>query len=393
MKLNCHLLIPRSAVLALLLAAVLPILETAVLAQPAPPPPPRRGSPERRAQRAERLRKLGGQIGEIVESLSNDPALNPPRVDVPKLNEGIAALIEPLLTEEGGLQSLRLQFDPAETNLARDRARLIGSAQLRRSSWSADPTLIDLDLRASMERREDGRPQGMLDGRARVQTDVIALGNRAIARLKAKLEQPARGAASGGAPNADETFRLRTLEKLERTPPLQTMDDLVDVLTYLSGLRLTATNDRIDELKARAAAVSDERLRSRLLGDLAEVRQQRDQMFDVRPNVERDANGRAVAMTYTMEQSQWSNETQIERFRLAIHPTELKLNVVGSTGQGMEAYSLFKPLVLNTLARIQARDPDTMRWGRGIVNDSVGRFRGMLGPAEELPPPQPAPQP
>lgn len=393
MKLNRHLLIPRSAALALLLAAVSPILETAVLAQPAPPPPPRRGSPERRAQRAERLRKLGGQIGEIVGSLSNDPALNPPRVDVPKLNEGIAALIEPLLTEEGGLQSLRLQFDPAETNLGRDRARLIGSAQLRRSSWSADPTLIDLDLRASMERREDGRPQGTLDGRARVQTEVIALGNRAIARLKTKLEQPARGAASGGAPNADETFRLRTLEKLERTPPLQTMDDLVDMLTYLSGLRLTATNDRIDELKSRAATVSDERLRSRLLGDLAEVRQQRDQMFDVRPNVERDANGRAVAMTYTMEQSQWSNETQIERFRLAIHPTELKLNVVGSTGQGMEAYSLFKPLVLNTLARIQARDPDTIRWGRGIVNDSVGRIRGMLGPTEELPPPQPAPQP
>ncbi|HJT36346.1 MAG TPA: hypothetical protein VJ783_30265 [Pirellulales bacterium] len=390
MKLNRNLLISLAA--AFLLAAVPPFLATAVMAQP-DGPPPRRGSPERRAQRVERLRKLGGQIGDLVESLGNDPTLNPPRVDVPKVNEGIAALIEPLLTEEGGLQSLRLQFDPAETNLARDRARLIGSAQLRRSSWSMEPTSIDLDLRASMERREDGRPRGTLDGRARVQTDVIALGNRAIARLKEKLERPARGAASGGPPNADETFRLRTLEKLERTPPLQTMDDLVDMLTYLSGLRLTATNDRVDELKSRAAAVSDERLRSRLLGDLAEVRQQRDQMFDVRPNVERDADGRAVALTYTMTNSQWSNETQIEQFRLAISQRELTLKAVGATGQGMELYSLFKPLVLNTLARIQSRDPDTMRWGRGVVNDSVGRFRGMLGPTEELPPPQPAPQP
>lgn len=391
MKLNRNLLISLAA--ALLLAVAPQFLATAVLAQPDAPPPPRRGSPERRAQRVERLRKLGGQIGGLVESLSNDPTLNPPRVDVPKVNEGIAALIEPLLTEEGGLQSLRLHFDPAETNLARDRARLIGSAQLRRSSWSMEPTSIDLDLRASMERRDDGRPRGTLDGRARVQTDVIALGNRAIARLKEKLERPARGVASGGPPNADETFRLRTLEKLERTPPLQTMDDLVDVLTYLSGLRLTATNDRIDELKSRAAAVSDERLRSRLLGDLAEARQQRDQMFDVRPNVERDADGRAVALTYTMTNSQWSNETQIAQFRLAISQRELTLKAVGATGQGMELYSLFKPLVLNTLARIQSRDPDTMRWGRGVVNDSVGRFRGMLGPTEELPPPQPAPQP
>lgn len=379
--------------LAWLLAVVPQLTTTALLAQP-DAPPPRRGSPERRAQRAERLRKLGGQIGDLVESLGNDPALNPPRVDVPKVNEGIAALLEPLLTEEGGLQSLRLHLDPAETNLARDRARLIGSAQLRRSSWSTEPTLVDLDLRASLERREDGRPRGTLDGGARVQTDVIALGNRAIVRLKQRLARPARGGVAAGRPaDAEETFRLRTLEKLERTPPLETMDDLVDMLTYLSGLRLTATSDRIDELKARAAAVSDERLRRRLLDELAEVRQQRDQMFDVRPNVERGDDGRAVALTYMMTKSEWSNETHIERFRLAINPRELTLNVVGTTGQGMEVYSLFKPLVLNTLARIQARDPDTMRWGRGVVNDSVGRFRGMFGPAEELPPPEPAPQP
>lgn len=376
----------HSAVLVWLLAVVPQFLTAAALAQPVPPGP-RRTSPERRAQRVERLRKLGGQIGEIVGSLSNDPALNPPRVEVPKVNEGIAALLDPLLTEEGGLESLRLHFDPAETNLARDRARLIGAAKLRRSSWSNEPTLMDVDLRASVERRQDGRPQGALDGGVRVQTDVIALGNRALARLRERLDRPARGGVSpDGRPNADETFRLRTLEKLERTPPLLDMDDLVDMLTYLSGLRLNATNDRIDELKARAAGVNDERLRGRLLNELDDVRRQRDQMFDVRPNVERDVEGRAVAMTYTMVKSQWSSETQIERFRLAISQRELTLNVVGTTGQGLEAYALFKPLVLNTLARIQARDPDTMRWGRGLVDDSVGRFRGLIAPEEELPP-------
>ncbi|HEX5446876.1 MAG TPA: hypothetical protein VFW87_23875, partial [Pirellulales bacterium] len=91
-------------------------------------------------------------------------------------------------------------------------------------------------------------------------------------------------------------------------------------------------------------------------------------------------------MTYSMVKSQWSSETQIERFRLAISQRELTLNVVGTTGQGLEAYSLFKPLILNTLTRIQARDPDTMRWGRGLMNDSVGRFRGLIAPEEELPP-------
>ncbi|HEX5444617.1 MAG TPA: hypothetical protein VFW87_12335, partial [Pirellulales bacterium] len=293
MKLHRTSLVSHFAAVALpvaaILLAVLPqFLTASAQAQPAPaaPPAPRRVSPERRAQRVERLRKLGGQIGDLVGSLSNDPTLNPPRVDVPKVNEGIAALLAPLLTEEGGLESLRLHFDPAETNLARDRARLIGAAQMRRSSWSNDPTLVDLDVRASVERRQDGRPQATLDGGVRVQTNVIALGNRALARLRERLDRPARGGVlPDGRPNAEETFRLRTLEKLERTPPLLNMDDLVDMLTYLSGLRLNATNDRIDELKERAAAVNDERLRGRLLDELADVRRQRDQMFDVRPNV------------------------------------------------------------------------------------------------------------
>ncbi|HQU41463.1 MAG TPA: hypothetical protein PK867_01570 [Pirellulales bacterium] len=359
---------------------------------------PRRASPERRAQRGERLRRLtdpAGPVGQLLGSLSGAPASGPSSLDVLKLNDGIVALLQPLLDDERGLEYLRLRFDPAETNLNRDTVHLIGAAKLRRSAWSSEPTLVDLDLRGMMQRRDDGRPRGLLDGSLRFQTDVVALANRAMTRFADRLDRRAEQGSVREAPlNAEETFRLRMREKLEATPPLETMDDVIDLILSFSGLRLTSVNDRIAELKHELDSTPDEKIRLDLAKQLDAARRQRDQMLDLHPQVDRDDSGRAVAMLLKMDRSRFDENTQVERLKVELTENQVVLELVGSTMQGMELYSLFKPLVVNTLTRVQMRDPETVRLGRGLVRGYLGQLRGALGePPDNGPAPEPLPPP
>jgi hypothetical protein len=359
-------------------------------------PPPRRGTPERRAQRGERLRKLadpGGPLGQLLGSL-NGGDTNTPALDTVKLNDGIVALLQPLLDEEGGLEYLRLRFDPAETNLARDTVHLVGAARLRRSAWSDEPTQVDLDLHGTMQRRPDGRPVGVLDGELQFQTDVVALANRAMARFADRLDRRAQqGSVNDGPLSADETFRLRMREKLAATPTLQSMDDVIDLILTFSGLRLSAINDQIAELKAEFASAQDEKARVDLKKQLDAARSQRDQMLDMRPQVERDDAGQAVAMHLSMDRSRVDEATKIERLQIVITGRVVSIQLVGNTLQGMELYAIFKPVLLNTLTRIQTRDSDTAKLGRSMVRGYMRQFRDGLGGSDEERPsvPQPAP--
>jgi hypothetical protein len=382
-----------AAIMVLVLAGHLPGQEEEL-------PAPRRGTPERRAQRGERLRRLAdraGPLGQLLESFNGgENAPNASALDIAKLNDGIVALLQPLLDEEGGLEYLRLRFDPAETNLARDTVHLVGAARLRRSSWSDQPTQVDLDLHGTMQRRPDGRPVGVLDGRLRFQTDVIALSNRAMARFADRLDRQAQQrSVRDGSLNAEETFRVRMREKLAAAPPLETMDDVIDLILSFSGLRLSSINDRIAELKAELASTTDDKARLDLQRQLDADRNQRDQMLDLRPQVERDDLGQAVAMHLSLDRSRVDEATKIERLRVAITARELSIDLVGNTLQGMELYAIAKPLVTNTLARIQSRDPDTARLGRTVVRGYLQQFR--QGPGDPggavVPAPQPEPPP
>ncbi|HET6882562.1 MAG TPA: hypothetical protein VFI31_20515 [Pirellulales bacterium] len=356
-------------------------------------PPPRRGTPERRAQRGERLRKLAGSegaLGQLLDSLAGNAAGNMPALDIPKVNEGIIELIKPLLDDERGLESLRLRFDPAETNFARDTVHLVGAARLRRSGWSDEPTQVDLDLRASMQRRDDGRPKGTLDGELRFQTDVVALANKAMQRFANQLDRRAQqGAVRDGPLSAEETFRLRMREKLAATPPLKDMDDVIDLILSFSGLRLTAINDRVAELKAQVDSAPDEKTRASLEKQLAEARRQRDQMLELRPEVERDGGQQAAALRLSMDRSQVDETTRVERLNVEITKAQVTLRLVGSTLQGMELYGVFKPLLMNTLSRVQSRDADTFQLGRGMFRGYMKELRGALDDegGETLPPP------
>lgn len=358
------------------------------------PPPPRRVAPERRAQRGERLRRLAdpaGPVGQLLGSLTGDPASGMPPLDIGKVNEGIVALIRPLLDEERGLEYVRLRFDPAETNLSRDTVRLIAAAKLRHSAWSPEPTLVDIDLRGTMQRDRDGRPRGLLDGNIRFQTDVVALANRAMARFADQLERRAeQGSVRDGSMNAEETFRWRMREKLAATPPLESMDDVVDLMLSFSGLRLASINDRIAEIKQEFASPPDEKARADLGNQLAGARRERDQMLDLHPVVERNEAGDAVAMILRMDRARFNEVTRVERLKVQVTAGEVTVNLVGSTMQGMELYAIVKPVVLNTLTRIQMRDPDTVRLGQGMVRGYLGQLRGALG--EPVPDAAPVPE-
>lgn len=359
-------------------------------------PAPRRDQPERRPQPGQRMRRLAapeGPLGQLLGALTGDPTGQPP-LEISKLNEGIVALLRPLLDEERGLEYLRLRLDPAETNLARDVIHLVGAARLRSSAWSKEPTQVDLDLRANMQRRDDGRPKGTADGELRFQTDVVALANRAMAGYADRLDRRAQqGAVRDGNLSAEETFRSRMREKLAATGPLQSLDDVVDLVLSISGFRLCETNDHITALKAKIAATSDPKLRASAEQQLAAARLQRDQMLEVRPQIERDRSGQAVALRLNMERSNVGEATHIERLSVNVAPRQVTIRLVGSTLQGMELYALSKPFLLNTLSRVQARDPDTFQVGRGLFRGYLGQLRGALGAGEETLPPPPAQAP
>jgi len=340
----------------------------------APLPAPRRDPPARRGERVERLRKLGGQV---IGALAADPQAAPKPLDVPQLNEGILSLLEPLLTQERALESLHIGFDPVATNFARDTIKLRADARLKHTGWSPNPTQINIELQARMARSDNRAQQALLEGQLHVETDVIPLANRAIARILGRA-QPRAPAGDGRPMSAEEDFQARLRAKLERTPPLASMDELVDLGIYLAGLRMAVVNDQIDRLKDDLNAAADERARAALQADLDQVRLARDRMFDVRPRVERDERGRAAALVFTAVDSGLSAGGRMDRLELVLREHEIHLAAGGSLLRGVESYALLKPLVMNTLERLQNRDPDTLRLGRGILRDSLNQARPLL---------------
>ena len=343
-------------------------------AQETLPAPRRNPPPARRPERVERLRKIGGQL---AEAFAPDPQTAPKPIEVSKLNEGILSLLEPLLTQERALESLHVGFDPLATNFARDTVKLRGDARLRHTGWSPNPTQINVEVQVRMARAENSAQQALMEGQLHIETDVIPLANRAIARFMNRAESR-RPAGAVRPMTAEEDFSARLRAKLEHTPPLTTMDELVDLAIYVAGLRMAVVNDQIDRLKDGLNAASDERARAGLQAELDQVRKSRDQMFDVRPRVDRDERGRAAALVFTMVNSGLSGNGRMNHLEFVVRERDIHLVADGTLLEGVEFYALFKPMLLNTLERLQGRDPATIRLGQGILLDFFGRARPML---------------
>jgi hypothetical protein len=300
----------------------------------------------------------------LIEVFGADPALQPTPLDVTKLNEGIVALLKPLFDDERTIESFKLGFDPAETNFAKDSARLIAETRLKKSAWSSKPSQIDLGVTARFQRGDKGAPQARLEGQINVTTEVIPLANHAVARfLQRSGSRPARTSQ----PSANDVFMAQVRERLMQVNKISSMDELVDLIVDLAALRLKTMNERIVDLANQVRAEDDAAARERLETELAEARLERDHMFDVRPRVERDGAGKAVAMHFTLSRDEVDDTAQLDRLAVSITAERITVDVAGMQRQGMEAYALLKPLVTNTLTRIQDRDPETLRLGQGIL--------------------------
>jgi hypothetical protein len=343
---------------------------------PPPRPAPRRSSDRgekprvdkaRNGERLEKLRNIGGRL---IDALAGDPSQKPKPLDVLKLNDGIVELLKPLFENERTIESFKLGFDPDETDFAKDSAKLIASTRLKHSAWSPEPSQLDVSIAARFQRGDKNAPEARIEGQLELETDVVPLANHAVARFLKRND-----ATRSGVSSSDEVMMTRIRERLSSTPPVTSVDELVDLIVGLAGVRLTTMNDRIVELADAERAERDEDARQRLADELTKARLARDRLFDLRPRVERDADGRALAVHITQERPSSDGALHLEQLVIAITADRVTVNVAGTLVQGLEVYAVLKPLIVDSLSRIQERDPATQRWGQGILGDLLRQGR------------------
>lgn len=375
------------------LIAVLLVVPTGVMrAADEELPPPRDNG---QAARRERLRRLGGQILDALAAPDGAAREGEPLLDIAKLNLGMQKFLASLGDRPGALlQSLQLSFDEQETNLAKDTVKLLASAVLDHSAWSPDPTKIQLGLHAHVERPE-GVPMALLEGQLSLATDVVPLANFAVARLRDRLARKEETAVDTvGLPTAKQVFRSRLYEKLARTAPLHTLDDLADFLSQVAALWMQSLNEEIDALSTAVNEASDPDARQEMAARLNDSRIQRDRMFDCRPRILRDDQGRAVTIVLTLERSQPASGLDIDHLELAVSPNDVSVAAAVHLSEGMQLYALVRPIVMRTLAQIQDNDADLLGAARGMFQDGVGRLEQLMeGDDEAAPAPKDPPAP
>jgi hypothetical protein len=351
---------------------------------PAPAAPARRPlliprgqlTDQQRADRRDRLRNLGGQVlGALAPPTGPDGT--PVPLDMTKLNSALSPLIKGLLGGGDSIESLRIGFDPEGTNFAEDRARLRVDAALRRTSWSNAPTRVTAMLNVQVSRAETGGLVALLDGNLRLQTPTVALANYAVAQFKERRKEN----RSDGAPapaSYDELFAQMLDERLARVDRLESLDDVADLLTAISGLRLTAASQTIEQLRADARSAPDEQTRQDLEAQLAQVRADRDKLFDVRPHFARDASGAVRTITLEMLGSELFAGAEMRAMDFRMTDNEITVQAAGALTRWVELYPVVKPLVMNVLARIQNGDPRALDGVRPLVEGPIGRGRAVI---------------
>jgi len=348
-----------------------------------------------REQRRVRLRDFGGQL---LDSLAGAPAVSggAAGLDVGKVNGGLTALIKALLVGDARIESIELDLDPAATDFSKDMAKLRGKVALRSSAWSDQPSRLALSLAARVEPGSVVQgsvvpTRGLLDGHVTAQTQTLALVNYALVQYKQKLAAEEKSAEKSAAsapvdPNdPDQKMQQRLNEKLARIDQLRSLDELADLLLYMSGLQLTAVNERIERLQAALdqpasapAADHDGKARDELAAKLVEARRDRDRMLDVKPRIQRSADGRATTVTLIMERSEPLSGVQFERMELALTDQVIDISAVASLSRGLELYPLLKPVVLGTLQRLASGDVRAIEAVRMVVAEPFARVRRII---------------
>jgi hypothetical protein len=385
----------------LLLAVGLPLAALAQEELPAPPPaaPPKRVTPQRppllsrdltdqqRAERREKLRNIGGQVlGALLppgDGVGPDAAVP---LDIGKLNAGLGPIVAALLGGGENIESLRIGFDPQGTNFAADRIRLGADAVMRRTAWADGPSRLNASLGAQITQADTGGLVALLDGRMRLQTQTVALANYALAQYKSRQQQnqaaaPQAPAPEGVAPlagTADDLFSQMLNERLARVDSLDSLDDVADLLTTISGLRLTAASQRIEQLRDAARSAPDDATRRDLEAQLAQVRAERDRLFDVRPRFGRGSDGRVHTIQLEMIGSELFAGAEMRALDFRMTENEVTIQAAGALTRWVELYPVVKPLVMNVLVRIQAGDPRAIDGVRPFIDGPINRGRAII---------------
>jgi hypothetical protein len=335
------------------------------------PPPQDDAARPQRAERRERLRRLGGQLFD---------ALLPPEgtrpLDVEQLNRVLADLLAPLAGAQGYLESIELKLVPEATDLAADRAALRASALLRHSVWSPEPSRFVCTVGGRVEGIPEGLPAACVDAEATLETEVLPLANFALARARDRLAVSVQRESGDGSP----TFAQLAYDKLGRTGRITTLDELADVLIYLAGLQLQAINAQIESLHAALSEGPAEPQRSELVQRLQEARARRDRLFEVRPRIQRDEAGVAQSLTVSLSPTRLGMGMQVEQLELVVTERTVGLRAGMRMQQGIEWYLAVKPVVAATLVRLQSGDAALLDSLRAMRDQWQRRAQELLAP-------------
>jgi len=355
------------------------------------PPVPRRlaAGDASRADRRERLRALGNQVFTALAAPDAESGAAP-LLDISKLNAGLKPLVVEMLGGADYVESLRIGFDPQGTDFAADRLRLTADAVLRRTAWADAPSRANGTVNAQITTSDTGKPVAVVDGQLRIETSTVALANYAIAQYKAKRARqanetsvaPAPAPAAGPAPaplpapkdknGADEILAQMLDEKFATIDRLESLDDVADLLTAVSGLRLTAVSQRIEQLREQARSAEDAETRRNFETQLAAVRADRDKLFDIRPAIERGPDGRARLISLGMVGSELFPGAEMREMEVRLLENEVSIAAAGALTRYVELYPLVKPVLMNVLVRIQNSDPRALDALRTIINGALG---------------------
>lgn len=343
----------------------------AALADETPPSADELG-PSPRAERREKLRRLGGQLFDVLVP----PAGGTQPLDLERLNQVLADLVAPLASDQDHLESIELELLPEGTDLGADKAALRAAAMLRHSVWSPEPSRLELTLLGHVEANEDGVPVACIDGQAVLETEVLPLANFVLAMVRVRLARVVERACGEG----DRTLAQLAYDKLGRTSRLTTLDELADVLIYLAGLQLQASNDEIESLQVALSQGPDEPQQRALLQRLRAARERRDRLFEMRPRIERDEAGVARNVVISVARRVHGRSLQIELLEIAVAEHSIGMRANLRLAQGAEWYVALKPFVLGTLARLQSGDAALLNSARVLRDQWQQRIQEWIGP-------------
>ena len=384
--------VTRSTTLtAMTLLIALGLLASVAAAQ-APTAPPQSG---------DRLRNLGGQLLEGFLKPQTAPQEKKP-LDFAAINNALELVIKPVLTGDATLDVLSLTFDPAQTDFAKDTLRLKTVAGLRRSVWSSAPSQWNSDLSATADLKAPGGAKASIETQIMITTDVVGLANFALQKRQAKIAAKlAETQSSANPPSAigglgaqaeqqpapvDATpvsFAAELLErKLLEMRPIKTFDDLADTFQMFASLQFLTANEKIETLKAQIASASDDVAREKFSKELLAARTARDKAADIRLRIVRDDAGHANALYVTMAAAQSEGIVQLEKLDLVVQATDIRVALQARVTKGVELYAVFKPIIVNTLEKLQNRDPATIETQRNMVRGWLPRVRRALEEGE-----------